>query len=331
MSVIKANAYGHGDVEAAKALNNSDAFAVARLSEGIRLRNAGITKPIVLFEGVHAKAQYKEASEYELSPVFHHHKQIHWLSELTLTKPLSFNWIMVETGMHRLGFKPDDVSEVVSKLKSSNNLEGEVGLMSHFANADIVDDERNLRQQAEMAKVMAFQLGPVSMANSAAIMSLPDSHQHWVRPGIMLYGASPFEHQTAQSLNLKPVMQTKAQLIEIEQLRTGAEVGYGGSWQADKPMRVGTVNIGYGDGYSRILSNVGLASINNQAVSILGRVSMDMICIDLSTLDKVEIGDEVILWGDDIVPVDQLAKRARTISYELLCQLSSRVLRQYRG
>ncbi|MFT7234590.1 MAG: alanine racemase [Methylophagaceae bacterium] len=331
MSVIKANAYGHGDIEAAKALHKSDAFAVARLSEGIRLRDAGIAKPIVLLDGVHSKAQCQQASEYSLSPVFHHHQQIQWLSELRLAKPLLFCWLMVETGMHRLGFTPDKINDAVISLKNTQNIEGEVGLMSHFANGDRVGDERNAKQQTVLTHVMLGHTGPISMASSAAIMSLSDSHHHWVRPGLMLYGASPFGNQTAQSLNLKPVMTTKAQLISVDQLQVGDEVGYGGTWYAKDSMRVGIVNMGYGDGYSRLLSNVGYVSLHNQAAKVLGRVSMDMICIDLSELDNAKIGDEVILWGDEIVPVDQLAKQANTISYEILCQLNQRVMRHYHG
>ena len=331
MSVIKANAYGHGDIEVAKALPGSDAFAVARLSEAIRLRNAGIGKPIVLLEGIHSPDECQQASEYGLSAVFHNEQQIAYLSALTLIKPLQFCWVMIETGMHRLGFAPDKVADAITTLTNSNNIAGDIGLMSHFANADTLNDDRNGKQLAVMTKVMSEHLGPISMANSAAIMSLPTSHQHWVRPGLMLYGVSPLNKKTAQSLNLKSVMQLKAQLIAIEQLQRGEQVGYGGTWQADKLTRIGTVNIGYGDGYSRLLSNAGQVSIQNQIVTILGRVSMDMICVDLSGIDKAEIGDEVILWGGGSNPVEQVAKQAKTISYELLCQLNQRVIRDFHG
>ena len=332
MSVIKADAYGHGDVEVAKALHKSDAFAVARLLEGIQLREAGIDKPIVLLEGIHSKSQCEQAARFELSPVFHHQQQIQWLSESTsLSAPLSFCWLMVETGMHRLGFSPEKINEAIIELKKSENIDGDIGLMSHFANADSEGDERNQQQQAVMSELLAGHIGPISMANSAAIMTLPDSHQDWVRPGLMLYGASPFEHKTAQSLDLKPVMQTKAQLISVDELQEGDQVGYGGDWQANKAMRVGTVNIGYGDGYNRLLSNRAYVSIHHQVVKVLGRVSMDMICIDLSAIEQAKIGDEVVLWGNGNVSVDQVAKQAQTIAYELLCGLNQRVERQYHG
>ena len=331
MSVIKSDAYGHGNVEVAKALYNSDAFAVARLSEGIQLREAGIDKAIVLLEGIHSKSQCEQAARYQLSPVFHHQQQIQWLSELTLANRLSFCWVMVETGMHRLGFAPDKVHDAVAALKNTENIDDDIGLMSHFANADSEGDDRNRQQQTIMSGLLTDHTGPISMANSAAIMTLQDSHQDWVRPGLMLYGASPFEHKTAQSLNLKAVMQTKAQLISVEQLQEGDQVGYGGDWQATEPVRVGTVNIGYGDGYNRLLSDTGHVSLHNQVVKVLGRVSMDMICIDLSTIEQAKIGDEIVLWGDEHVSVDQLAKQAQTIAYELLCGLNQRVGRQYHG
>lgn len=331
MSVIKANAYGHGDIEVAEALAASDAFAVARLSEAIRLREAGIDKAIVLLEGLHSKEEFEQAADYGLSPVFHQQQQIQWLSELTLANALPFCWLMVETGMHRLGFTTDKVDGALTQLKLTQNIQGDIGLMSHFANADSFGDQRNDAQQAIMTDLMLQHIGPISMANSAAIMSLPASHQHWIRPGLMLYGASPFEHQTAASLELKPVMTFKAQLMAIAQLQSGDQVGYNGSWQATKAMRVGTVNVGYGDGYSRLLSNQAQVSIHNTLVSVLGRVSMDMICIDLSELERAQVGDEVILWGNSMTPVDTVAKQAKTISYELLCLLTPRVIRQYHG
>jgi alanine racemase len=216
-------------------------------------------------------------------------------------------------------------------LKNSQNITGEIGLMSHFANADCLDDDRNQQQLNKMLQAQSSKPEPISMANSAAIMSWPDSHQQWVRPGIMLYGSSPFDDKTADDLNLKPVMTLTAQLIAIEQLKAGDEVGYGGDWQASKDMRVGTVNIGYGDGYNRQCSHNSKVWNHNQLVNVLGRVSMDMICIDLSSISYADIGDEVILWGAEAVPIDNVAKQANTISYELLCQLNQRVTRQYHG
>ena len=238
---------------------------------------------------------------------------------------------MIETGMHRLGVTESTMPAALATLKNSQKVIGEIGLMSHFANADIMDDNRNQQQLNKMLQAKNTESTPISMANSAAIISLSDSHQQWVRPGIMLYGSSPFDDKTADDLNLKPVMKLTAQLIAIEQLKAGDEVGYGGDWKATKNMKVGTVNIGYGDGYSRQCSNNSKVWLHNQLVSVLGRVSMDMICIDLSSISSAEIGDEVTLWGVEAVPIDRVAKQANTISYELLCQLNQRVTRQYHG
>lgn len=331
MSVIKANAYGHGDAEVAKALIASDAFAVARLSEGLRLRQAGIDKNIVILEGIHTTMQLKLAAENGLSPVFHNPLQIALLAEIALVKPLQFCWLMIETGMHRLGFTESTMFAALATLKNSQNIIGEIGLMSHFANADSLDDDRNQQQLNKMLQAQDSEYAPISMANSAAIIALPDSHQQWIRPGIMLYGSSPFDDKTADDLNLKPAMTLMAQLIAVEQLKAGDQVGYGGDWQAAKNMMVGTVNIGYGDGYSRQCSNNSKVWLHNQLVDVLGRVSMDMICIDLSSINQAKIGDEVILWGVEAMPIDNVAKQANTISYELLCQLNQRVTRQYHG
>tara|TARA_R110002111_G_scaffold40203_9_gene75372 strand:- start:479 stop:1564 length:1086 start_codon:yes stop_codon:yes gene_type:complete len=331
MAVIKANAYGHGDVEVAQALQDSDAFAVARLSEGLRLRRGGITKNIVILEGINNVAQLRVASENDLSLVFHNAQQIALLSEAESIKPLSFCWLMVETGMHRLGITQSQLTDALKSLTTSEKITGEIGLMSHFANADSINDARNLQQLIQMQQANERQDAPISMANSAAIMSLPKSHQQWLRPGIMLYGSSPFEDKSAKELGLKPVMTLMAQLIAIEQLNVGDQVGYGGDWKATKPMTVGTVNIGYGDGYQRQLSNRSKVCIDDQLVDILGRVSMDMICIDLSTITDPKIGDTVTLWGNDILPVDTVANYTNTISYELLCQVNQRVTRLYHG
>lgn len=328
ISVIKANAYGHGHIEVAQALENSDAFAVARLSEALELRHAGIKHKIVLFEGVNTAADLQTAADYELSLVFHHQSQIKLLEQTKLVKPLSFCWLMIETGMHRLGFEISDVDEILARLEANVAIAGTVGLMSHFANADLVDDQRN---QQQMAMILAVTEDDhiISMANSAAILSFPASHQQWLRPGLMLYGVSPFDDKSASDLGLIPVMQLKSVVTSIQALHSGDQVGYGGDWSATKDSLVGTVSIGYGDGYSRHLSDIGQVSINGKLVPVIGRVSMDMICIDLQTCPDAKIGDEVVLWGNDSLSIELVAKQAQTIAYELMCQVSSRVKREY--
>jgi len=331
MSVIKANAYGHGTIEVAHALVESDAFAVARLSEAIQLREAGILQAIVVLEGVNTAADLRIAADLSLSLVFHHETQINLVTTIKLTKPLEFCWLMVETGMHRLGLSMAKVDTALRELSLSPNISGEVGLMSHFANADIVDDARNVNQLANFAKSLGKKNIPTSMANSAAILSSPVSHGDWLRPGLMLYGVSPFENYSAHDLGLKPVMQLKTIITAIQELKQGDQVGYGGEWIAEQTTRIGVASIGYGDGFSRQLSNRGIASIHGETAPLIGRVSMDMIAVDISSLNNVAVGDEVTLWGDEQVSVENVAKLANTIPYELVCQVSERVLREYQN
>lgn len=331
MSVIKANAYGHGIIQISQALSASDALAVARLSEAIQLRDAGIRQDIVILEGVNTAIDLQLAADYSLSPVFHNALQIELVITISLNKPLEFCWLMVETGMHRLGISADQVDKALQDLTQSENISGSVGLMSHFANSDLINDPRNQQQLDTLLHCAKPYSLPISMANSAAILSFEASHNDWVRPGLMLYGASPFADQSASDLGLKPAMKLSSELIAIDQLQAGDQVGYGGDWAADKPTRIGIVSIGYGDGYSRQLSNKGTVLINGKCVVVVGRVSMDMIAIDLSMDTNAKVGDEVTLWGDDILTVDQVAQQANTISYELLCQISERVTRQYHG
>jgi len=330
MSVIKANAYGHGLVQVAQAIPGSDAFAVARLSEALRLREAGIQQPIVLLEGVSSEDELQTAAEKSLSIVFHHLSQLELLTKAPLSQPLAFCWLMVDTGMQRLGIDAAHVDQALQGLSQSENIIGPVGLMSHFANADLVNDSRN-QQQLNKILICAKNDNAVaiSMANSAAILSFSGSHGDWVRPGLMLYGVSPFEGQSARNLDLKPVMTLTSRLISIQQVKAGEQVGYGGDWVAQREVCVGIVSIGYGDGYSRQLSNVGSVMINNKTASVLGRVSMDMIAVDLSDINTVSIGSEVILWGNESLAVEDVAKQAKTIPYELLCQISERVKREY--
>lgn len=329
MSVIKANGYGHGAVEVSKALAESDAFAVARVSEGIQLRDSGIKQPIVILEGVNSPSDLQSAADYSLSLVFHHWSQIELATTIQLSKPLSFCWLMVETGMHRLGLSTEKLDDAIRLLSDSSNISDQIGLMSHFANADIIGDPRNQQQLNKLKQLINKHNMPTSMANSAAILSLPESHGDWLRPGLMLYGISPFEHQSAEDLDLVPVMQLKSVVTAIQKLNAGDQVGYGGDWIAKQVTRIAIVSIGYGDGYSRQLSNTGSVLIQSKIAAVLGRVSMDMIAIDISNINEVSIGDEVILWGAQLLSVEQLALQAKTIPYELVCQVNERVIREY--
>jgi len=329
MSVIKANAYGHGAIEVANALDDSDAFAVARLDEGLRLRESGITKPIVILEGVNSEEGIHKAAEHSLSLVFHHESQINLLMTTQLKSPLNFCWLMVETGMHRLGLAVENCQDALEQLSSSSNILGQVGLMSHFANADTIDDSRNIQQLTNLKQLITQDEMPTSMANSAAILSFPDSHGDWIRPGLMLYGISPLEGQSAKELDLKPVMQLESQITAIQELKEGEQVGYGGDWTAQQATKIAIVSIGYGDGYSRQLSNKASVIVQGQLAAVVGRVSMDMIAVDVSKLGNINVGDKVTLWGDENLTLETIAELANTIPYELVCQVSERVIREY--
>ena len=329
MSVVKANAYGHGAIEVAKVLSQSDAFAVARTTEAILLRQAGINQPIVLLEGVTTQEELQLASDFSLSPVFHHASQLSLLNSTILSKPLEFCWLKVDSGMHRLGFSIQESISAWQQLENSSSIAGSVGLMTHLANADQPVDNYNQYQWQQFEEVSQSLDVQRSMANSAAILSAPDFHVDWVRPGLMLYGVSPFAESTAAEFGLKPVMQLQAELIAIHHLQMGDKVGYGGEWTCPEPMKVGVVAIGYADGYSRHLSSTGSVIVHGQLVPILGRVSMDMIAVDLRHIEEASPGDNVILWGDELLTVESVARQAGTIPYELLCAVSDRVHRDY--
>lgn len=327
MSVIKADAYGHGVLSVAQALKDSDAFAVARLTEGIALREQGIDKPIVLLEGINTESDFVLAAQHQLSPVIHLQSQVELLKQIVLPQPLRFNWLMVDSGMHRLGIRPEQALSALQQLQQTDNMDGEIGLMSHFANSDLVGDSRNQSQLDAMLELKIHSGAALCLANSAAVLSLPDSHQDWVRPGLMLYGISPFDDKAAASFDLQPVMQLCSQLIAVYDIHAGEEVGYGGDWVADTTTRVGVVSIGYGDGYSRHLSNNSQVLVNKQPVPVIGRVSMDTICLNLNGVKHAQVGDEVILWGDETLPVETLAQWAQTIPYELVTVICQRVQR----
>ena len=330
MSVIKANAYGHDAVEVAHALSGSDAFAVARLAEGLALREAGFKQAIVILEGVQYEDDLRLASEHTLSLVFHHWSQIELINSVTLNQPLSFCWLMLETGMNRLGLATEKVPEAMTLLTTSQAVSGDIGIMSHFANADEIGHKHNQKQLTKFKQLCEqYPTSPMSIANSAAILSLPESHGDWVRPGLVLYGISPFETQSASELNLKPVMKLMATLTSIQQLEVGDKVGYGGQWCAHAATKVGIVNIGYADGYSRQLSNTGKVLIHGQYANVIGRVSMDMIAVDLAEIKNVSVGDEVTLWGGGELAVETVAGYANTIAYELVSQVNPRVIRKY--
>lgn len=323
LAVLKANAYGHGLAHIAKKLINANAFGVARIDEALALRGSGVIKPIVLLEGFFCQQELEILSVNNLEVVIHNNKQLEALCNAQLDNPIKV-WLKVDTGMHRLGIAPDEFEHFYRQLKTSENVQDDIIIMSHLACAD---DQQSLVTRQQLTTFLALNVDnnvSRSMANSAGICAWPQSHFNWVRPGIMLYGVSPLLDQTADQLNLQPVMTLQSSLIAVRKIAAGDTVGYGASWQSDKPTTIGTVAIGYGDGYPRHAENGTPVLINGRIVPLVGRVSMDMITVDLGDNSTDEIGDVVTLWGEGL-PIEHIAKSASTIAYELLCNITQRV------
>ena len=328
MAIIKANAYGHGLLRVAQSLPGADAFGVASPEEGIALREAGFDRRIVLLEGPFSGDDLVLVSGYRLDVVIHHASQLDMLEQAGLKRPLDV-WLKLDTGMNRLGFEPAAVAELLARLQGIEQV-ASVRFMTHFACADEPDNDTTRQQSDRFMAALAALSGEHSLANSAAILAWPDTHADWVRPGIMLYGASPLIEQSAAALDLRPVMTLASNLIAVKPCRAGDAVGYGGDWRCPEDMSVGVAAIGYGDGYPRHAPSGTPVLVNGQQASLIGRVSMDMICIDLRGHDNAAVGDEVQLWGKAL-PVEEIAAAAGTISYELLCGISHRVQMEYSG
>lgn len=322
MAVIKADAYGHGLLHVARALNTVDGFALLELEAAINLREAGFRQPILLLEGFFTTQELALFEQYQLSAVIHHNEQV---SMLMHSKHRQLDlYLKINTGMNRLGLTPEQFLHTINILKQ-HQCANNITLMTHFASADEVIEQVSVAQQLQSFTITTRGLmHSCSLANSAAIIRYPETHTDWVRPGIMLYGASPFSDRTAEQLNLKPVMTLSSKIIAIQDLKKGDKVGYHGLFEADNPMRIGIVACGYADGYPRHAPTNTPVLINNQRSRILGRVSMDMLTVDLSQVQNAGINSPVVLWGNG-VPVDEVAQQAGTVNYELLCALAPRV------
>jgi len=326
-AVIKANAYGHGMLEVAKQLSSLnasellvDSLAVAMLGEAISLREAGIEMPIMVFHGFANIDDLALMERYDLQPIVHQMWQLELL-EKHFSKSLDV-WLKVDTGMHRLGLPNDIIGQAIESLSECENI-GLCRVMSHFANADDVNNPLNIKQLKEIVKVNNHFDVELSMANSAAIISQPESHLDWVRPGIMLYGSSPFDDKSAIDLDLEAVMQFESNLMAINSLKAGDCIGYGSTFTCPQDMNVGVVSVGYADGYPRSAKNGTPVWINGKRCPLVGRVSMDSISIDLQGVEA-KPGDRVVLWGSEL-PVDEVALNADTISYELLCRAGNAI------
>lgn len=325
MAVVKADGYGHGIGAVARALaTDTECYAVACIEEALAIRAEGLTHPVVLLEGVHEQPDLKVCLEEGFEPVLHSNVQIDWL----ISEPVRpVIWLKLNTGMNRLGFGSQELTAVMDRLAPRDGLVK--GLMTHFACADDLDSPETAAQTEVFANFAAaypdFQR---SVANSAAHFRPGQALYEWTRPGIMLYGATPLIGQTGPKLGLRPVMSLESELISVRTLAAGEQVGYGGSWTAEKPTPMGIVSVGYGDGYPRHAGTGTPAWVNGCRVNLIGRVSMDMLAIDLSGVPDARIGDKVELWGAH-VGVDEVARHAGTIAYELLTGVTARVPRLY--
>ena len=318
-AVVKAHAYGHGLSAALRGFSSADGMALVEFDNARRLRTLGWRGPILMLEGPFDAEDVRAAGELGLSLVVHRQAQLEWLRDHE-GPPIDV-WIKVNAGMNRLGFVPEELPEVHASLSSWLTV-GKVSWMTHFSDAD---RQGGTDQQFERFELAAANYpGGRSMANSASIIDLPDTHRDWVRPGIMLYGASPFSDRSATSLGLRPAMTLRAALIGRQRVRPGETVGYGSAFVAEQEMEIGIVACGYADGYPRHAPTGTPVAVDGLRTRTVGRVSMDMLAIDLTALPHARPGASVELWGE-VIPVDEVAASAGTLGYELLCAVAPRV------
>ncbi len=324
MAVIKANAYGHGLVAVARALSDADAFAVARVDEGLALRAAGIVTPVVLLEGVFDREQLAAAVAADFELVVHIPEQVELLRTLDVARPLTV-WVKLDTGMNRLGFKGPAFAAAIAELEALPSVRRPVRSITHLAAADEPGLAKTLQQVARFEAEPAAGGRCRSLANSAGLLNFPEARGDWVRPGLLLYGVSPMPDTQGSDYGLEPVMTLNSRIIAVKDVAVGEQVGYGGTWTAQRPTRLAIAGIGYGDGYPRSIGSGAPVLVGGQRAMLAGRVSMDMIGIDVTLLgEAVKVGDRVVLWGP-LLPVEEIARWAGTIPYELLCGISQRV------
>lgn len=320
IAVLKANAYGHGTVHVANALHHADAFAVLTLDEAVLLRESGISKPVILLEGFFSERELPVIHDHHLTAVLHSVEQVDMLEKFAIDQPLPV-MVKLNTGMNRLGFKPAQFLSVLYRLEQCRAV-SEITLMTHFASADMPD---GIHEQLQCFDVMTRGLPyPCCLANSAATLRFPQTHRDMVRLGIAMYGASPFSDQSASHFDLQPSMTLSSEIIGIQSLSAGERVGYGGTFTASRVTRVGVVACGYADGYPRHAGDKTPVVVDGTRTRVLGRVSMDMLCVDLTEIEHARVGMPVELWGKN-VSVDEVAQSAGTIGYELLSGLTRRV------
>lgn len=327
-AVVKADGYGHGAVQAAQALHQADGFAVATLAEAQALREAGIDAPILLLEGTLGPLQALDAVRLGCDTVVHQAEQLAFLEAMADRLDQQVIWLKVDTGMHRLGVEPDQVPDFVQRIRAIHPGQP-INLMTHFASADEPQTPNTSVQIARFNQLaQALPDARLCLANSAGVMAWPESHGDWIRPGIMLYGASPGFGKTGLELGLKPVMRLTAPVIALRNVPAGDWVGYGARWQASRESRIATLAIGYGDGYPRHAPDNTPVWLGGQRVPLVGKVSMDMLTVDVTDTPDIQLGDAAELWGEHL-SVDEVASHIGTVGYELLTRVSPRVDKQW--
>lgn len=323
MAVVKADGYGHGLERVARALEGADAFGVAALSDADRLRAAGLSQPIVLLSGFDEADDLPQLRRLGVETVVHHLSQIEMLEQAADGDPIRC-WLKVDTGMHRLGFAPEQVREAHARLSALAGVADGIVLMNHFASSDEFANPQTPAQLRAFADATAGLDGARSLANSAAVLGWPDAHADWIRPGGALYGISVVEGTTGADFGLRPAMTLSTRLIAVNRVRRGERIGYAATWECPEDMNVGVAAIGYGDGYPRAAPSGTPVLVGGQATQVIGRVSMDLMTIDLRGIPDARVGDPVTLWGPEL-PVERIAEVSATIGYELTCSITRRV------
>lgn len=324
MAVVKADGYGHGLERVARAMRGADAFGVAAIGDGLRLRAAGIDDRVVVLSGPDEPADLAEFRRLKLDAVIHHASQIEWLERDNDPRPLRV-WLKIDTGMHRLGFAVEHASLAHARLRALRNIDTDITLMTHFAASDEFENTLTSQQMAVFANATAPLQGNRALANSAAVLGWPQSRADWVRAGGLLYGLSVIDGKSGTDLGFEPAMTLTTRLIAINQVRKGEHVGYAATYECPENMPIGVAAIGYGDGYPRSAPTGTPVFVNGVRAPIVGRISMDLITLDLRRVPAANVGDSVVLWGRDL-PVEEIARHAGTISYDLTCGMTKRVM-----
>jgi len=328
VAVVKANAYGHGLLETARTLTDADAFGVARLEEALRLREGGITQPVLLLEGFFNADDLPTISREGFHTVVHSDEQLSALEQANVDEPITV-WMKLDTGMHRLGVLPEHADAFYDRLSACKNVRQPVNIVSHFARADEPECGATEKQLAIFNRFTEGKPGQRSIGASGGILLWPQSHLEWVRPGIILYGVSPLDTKPwGEDFGFRPVMTLTSSLIAVREHKAGEPVGYGGTWVSERDTRLGVIALGYGDGYPRSAPSGTPVLVNGREVPIVGRVAMDMICVDLGPDAQDQVGDGVVMWGEGL-PVERIAAMTNVSAYELITRLTPRMATRY--